>query len=100
MIHVCNVQCYSMDPETTEALGLIEKTTWLPFAFHMDIVLAVKKTTEDPDERSFNCTTIFTELNDTYVLDTPYDQFLPLFIEHNGNKTTGVVSPTPGEPNL
>lgn len=100
MIHTCNVQCYSIDPETTDALGLKENTIWLPFAFHMDIVLAIKKTTDDPDEPSYNCTTIFTELNDTYVLDTPYDQFLPLFVRHNGDDASSVEPTKSDEPNL
>lgn len=89
MIHECNIQCHSVDPSTMDMLGLNEdKGKWLPFAFHIDVVIACKLTSEEDDEMTYNCTTIFTDHGDTYIIDTPYNKFLKLFKEHNNPAIT------------
>jgi hypothetical protein len=65
-----------------ELMGLEDKGQWMPFAFHLDIVVACKLTSLDQDSLVCNCTTIFTENGDTYIIDTPYKQFLSLFASH------------------
>jgi hypothetical protein len=51
----------------------------MPFAFHLDIVIACKLTSDEEDSLVNGCTTIFTEPGDTYIIDTPYEQFMPIF---------------------
>lgn len=79
MIHTCNIHCHTMDLDRADLLGVDDKGKWLPFAFHMDIVVACKQTTDDEDELVYNCTTVFTDHNDTYIIDTPYAEFAALF---------------------
>lgn len=80
MIHACNIHCHTMDLDQADLMGLKDKGKWLPFAFHMDIVVACKLTTDDEEEESLHgCTTVFTDSSDTYIIDTPYEIFLPLF---------------------
>lgn len=79
MIHTCNIHCHTMDLDRADLLGVDDKGKWLPFAFHMDIVVACKMTTDDEEEQVYNCTTIFTDQNDTYIIDTPYTEFMTVF---------------------
>lgn len=79
MIHACNIHCHTMDLDRADLLGVDDKGKWLPFAFHMDIVIACKQTTDDEEELVYGCTTIFTDHSDTYIIDTPYAEFLTLF---------------------
>lgn len=82
MIHTCNIHCHTIDIEKVELMGLEDKGQWMPFAFHLDIVVACKLTSLEVDAFAHNCTTIFTENGDTYIIDTPYDKFLSLFVGH------------------
>jgi hypothetical protein len=68
-----------MDLDRADLLGVDDTGKWLPFAFHMDIVVACKMTTDDRDEEVYNCTTIFTDHSDTYIIDTPYTEFISVF---------------------
>jgi hypothetical protein len=79
MIHTCNIHCHTMDLDRADLLGVDDTGKWLPFAFHMDIVVACKMTTDDRDEEVYNCTTIFTDHSDTYIIDTPYTEFISVF---------------------
>jgi hypothetical protein len=84
MIHTCAIHCHSIDVSQVDILGLAkDKGKWLPFAFHMSIVVGCKMTTDDEDEIVNNCTTIFTDSGETYIIDTPYYQFLALFKKFN-----------------
>jgi hypothetical protein len=77
MIHRCNVHCHSVDPKEKDLLGLDNDTgKWLPFAFDLAIVVACKLSTDEEEELAYNCTTIFTEFGDTFILDTMYDDFI------------------------
>lgn len=86
MIHECNINCRTMEPTMTEALGVVDPGKWLPFAFHMDIVDAIKMAADDDDSDLLGCTTIFTATGDAYIIDTQYKKFLKLFIQHNKNQ--------------
>jgi hypothetical protein len=72
-----------MDLDRADLLGVDDKGKWLPFAFHLDIVVACKLTTDDDEEVAYGCTTIFTDQNDTYIIDTPYTKFSNLFKEYH-----------------
>ena len=79
MIHTCNIHCHTLEVEKAELMGLEDKGRWMPFAFHLDIVIACKLTSDEDDSLVNGCTTIFTEPGDTYIIDTPYEQFMPIF---------------------
>lgn len=63
-------------------MGIEDKGQWMPFAFHLDVVVAIKLTSQEEDSFVYNCTTVFTEHGDNYIIDTPYVEFLPLFTGH------------------
>jgi hypothetical protein len=66
-----------------DLMGLDEdKGKWLPFAFHLDIVVATKMTTDEEDQTAWGCTTVFTETGDSYIIDTPYEEFEEIFVSH------------------
>jgi hypothetical protein len=46
-------------------------------------VVAIKLTSQEEDSFVYNCTTVFTEHGDNYIIDTPYKEFLPIFTEFN-----------------
>jgi len=75
MIHQCNIHCHTIDPTRLDLLNIEDKGKWLPFLFHLDIVIAAKQTSDEQEEMTYNCTTVFTEHGDTYVIDTPYFDF-------------------------
>lgn len=79
MIHTCNIHCHTMDLDRADLMGLTDKGKWLPFAFHLDIVIACKLTTDDEEESVYNCTTVFTDQGDSYIIDTPYTEFQTIF---------------------
>jgi hypothetical protein len=83
MIHVCNIHCHTLDIEKAELMGLEDRGQWMGFAFHLDVVVACKLTSLDEDSLTYNCTTVFTEHGDTYIIDTPYHKFQNLFIQHH-----------------
>ena len=86
MIHLCSINCRTMEPNMTEALGVSDPGKWMPFAFKMGIVDGVKLTSDEEDHELFGCTTIFTDTNDAYIIDTPYKKFLKIFLEYNQNQ--------------
>ena len=82
MIHECNVNCRTMDIMTMESLGLPDPGKWLPFFIDLDQVYGGKLTSEDDDDPTFGCTTIFCYDGDTYIIDTPYDKFKQVFLKY------------------
>ena len=89
MIHNCNIHCHTMDLDKADLMGIQDKGKWLPFAFHLDIVIACKLTTDDEEEIVNDCTTVFTENGDTYIIDTPFQEFLTVFQMYNADPELG-----------
>ena len=83
MTHQCKVQCHTMDPKTVELTGAEDKGKWLPFIFNIEIVDGAKLTSDEEDSPTYNCTTIFTTQGDTYIIDTPYEEFFKKFDKFN-----------------
>lgn len=79
MIHTCNIHCHTLDLDKADLMGIEDKGKWLPFAFHMDVVIACKLTTDEEDLLPFGCTTVFTDHGDSYIIDTPYNEFQTIF---------------------
>ena len=82
MIHTCNVHCHSLSTTEVDLLGLDDQGKWLPFSFLLDTVIAMKQTTDEEDEATFNCTTIFMENAETFVIDTPFYTFQKIWTSH------------------
>lgn len=82
MIHSCNVHCHSLSTTEVELLGIEDNGKWLPFSFVISTVVAMKQTTDDEDEPTFNCTTIFMENGETFVIDTPFYTFQKIWTKH------------------
>lgn len=82
IVHRCNINCYSLDKEVSN-LGIKDGGKWLPFICKMDLIDAAKLTSDDMDEPTYNCTTIFTNNGDTFIIDTPYSKFFNIFEEYN-----------------
>jgi hypothetical protein len=83
MIHICNIQCLTMDQEEASLLNIKDKGKWLPFMFKLDIVEAIKLASDEPDALAYEKTSVFTNGGDVYVIDTPFDVFQTIFIKHN-----------------
>jgi hypothetical protein len=70
-----------MDPKTVESLGIEDFGKWMPFIFHLDIVEAAKLTSEDKDHPTCGCTTLFTRNGESFIIDTPCEEFFKIFKE-------------------
>lgn len=93
MVHECKVQCHSLDIKTLDTLGIEDTGKWLPFIFDMEIVDAAKLSSDDESSPGYNCTTIFTKTGDSYIIDTPAEEFFKKFTEYNN-----LEFPSPDEP--
>ena len=80
MVHECNIHCRTVDLDKAEALGMSDQGHWLSFAFLIETIVACKMASDDPDNITFECTTIFTDQGDAYIIDTPYSIFKPLWV--------------------
>jgi hypothetical protein len=86
MIHKCKVQCHTVSPTDMDLLGIKEDDSkWLPFAFDMGIINAVKMSTDEKGEASYRCATIFCTDGNTFILDTSYFDFLQKWEEYNSS---------------
>lgn len=93
MVHTCNIYCHSFDLEQPDLFRVNDmKGKWMPFAFHMDVVIACKLTSDEEDQDTINCTTVFTDQNDTYILDTPFSEFVRIFKEYHSGESSGIDS--------
>jgi hypothetical protein len=89
-IHRCKIHCHTIDPNKMDVLGIEEdKGKWMSFAFHIGTVVGCKLSTDEEDLLPFGCTTIFTEQGDTYIIDTPYEEFEEKFIQYHENEEAG-----------
>ena len=85
MIHQCKLNCRSLDPAQSDILGIEDPGKWLPFAFHMSVVVAIKLTTDDDNLPTVGCTTVFTDGGDSYIIDTPFNKFNKIFVDFNAD---------------
>lgn len=83
MTHKCNVQCFTMNSKTAEDLGIEDPGKWLPFIFNMDIIDAAKLTSDEEGALEYGCTTIYTNTGTTFIIDTPYQEFMDKFAKWN-----------------
>lgn len=83
-IHRCKIHVHSIDPSKLEVMGMDhDPGKWLPFSFHMGTVIACKMSTDEPELLAYGCTTIFTAHGDSYIIDTPFEEFDNKFIRYN-----------------
>lgn len=77
MIHRCKVQCHTINPTEMDLFGMKDDNgKWLPFAIDLGVVTAAKVSTDEIGEPTYNCTSIFTNTGDTFILDTHYSDFM------------------------
>jgi hypothetical protein len=82
MIVACNVYCQSNEAQKMEDLGLEDPGMWLPFAFDISIIIAIKQSSDDDSHMTYKCATIFTDQGDAFVTDVPYKKMLKLWKEY------------------
>lgn len=76
ILHACNVHCHAMDSDEMNLLGIeSDNGKWLPFTFLLDVVVAIKLTSDSEEDMTYNCTTIFKDDGDVFIIDTPYTTF-------------------------
>lgn len=81
-IHKCKIHCHAMDPDQADLMGVEDKGKWLSFAIHMDSITAVKLTSDDEDQLVCGCTTLFTEFGESFIIDTPYEDFVDKYYKY------------------
>ena len=90
-LHECNIHCHTMTPDKMDLLSIEEdQGKWMPFMFNLDIVVAAKQTSEDPEESTYNATTIFTDAGYTYVIDTSYLEFFRIWKQHTNSSMNDI----------
>lgn len=82
MIHSCNVHCHALNKDEMDLLGIDDKGKWLPFSCMLDDISAIKVASDDEEELTFNCTTVFTRHGETFIIDTLYKDFLEIWKDH------------------
>lgn len=76
MYHECKVYCHAIPEEQAKALDMQAMPgKWLPFTLYLGCVNAFKMTTDDGDDETQYCTTVYTDAGDVYILSTPYAEF-------------------------
>jgi hypothetical protein len=71
-----------MEAQKSELLGIEDDGKWMPFLFNMEMVEAIKLTSDDERASTYNCTTLFTHQGDTYVIDTSFEKFAKIFADY------------------
>jgi hypothetical protein len=82
MVHHCNIHCRSIDADSARLLEQEDGGKWMPYMFLLEIVLACKLASDDEESFTYNCTTIFIEGGDSYIIDTPFVEFSKIFKEY------------------
>jgi hypothetical protein len=75
MYHECKVYCHSMTQEQAEILNITDSGKWLPFTIYLGCINAFKMSTDEEEDSTTFCTTVYTDTGDIYILDTPYKEF-------------------------
>ena len=84
IIHKCKVQCHTVNPSEMEMLGIDEDLgKWLPFAIDLSIINAIKMSTDEKGEPTYNCSTIFCSTGDSFILDTPYATMVEIWCDYS-----------------
>jgi hypothetical protein len=86
MLHKCNIHCYSIDEDIADYTGVEDSGKWLPFMFSLDIITAIKCTTDEEEDLSYNCSTIFPTVGDIFTIDTPYTIMMSIWNEYYSKK--------------
>ena len=86
MVHECNVFCHSAESDLMNLLGKDELSVgkWLPFAFDISLIDAVKMTTDDSESMLYRCSTVFLQSGDTYIIDTKFRDLIALWKQSDG----------------
>lgn len=85
-IHECRVYCYNQPPDLLDLMGKDEADDgkWVPFAFTIDMVDAIKMASDDDAKQTYNRTALFMQNGENYIIDTPYKKFLNIWKDYLG----------------
>lgn len=83
MIYECQVFCHSTESDLNDIIGIEDDGKWMPFAFDISLVYAVKLASDDSSRLSYKCTSIFLDGGDSYIIDTKYRDFLKIWKSYN-----------------
>lgn len=86
MLHKCNIHCYSMDDDISEMMEVEDDGKWLPFMFSLDLITAIKCSSDDKEDFSYNCSTIFPSIGDVFTVDTPYNMMMSIWSSYYSKK--------------
>lgn len=75
MYHECKVYCHSIPQEQAEILNITDSGKWLPFTIYLGCINAFKMSTDEDEDGTQYCTTVYTDAGDIYILNTPYKEF-------------------------
>jgi hypothetical protein len=76
MFHECKVYCHAIPEEHAKALGMDNPVgKWLPFTIYLGCINAFKMSTDEDEDGTQYCTTVYTDTGDIYILDTLYKEF-------------------------
>jgi hypothetical protein len=86
MIYECQVFCHTGEPGVEDIFGKDENGgKWMPFAFDISLVDAIKLSSDSIDDFTYKCTTVFLQGGDTYIIDTKYRDFLMLWRDYKND---------------
>lgn len=69
----------SMIPGKAESMGIEDPGKWLPFMLDLNIVNAVKMTTDDRSHNTYGCSTVYCADGETFIIDTPFTKFTAIW---------------------
>ena len=87
MIHKCKVQCHTVNPSEMDLLGIKDDAgKWLPFAIDLGVINSMKMSTDDKEESTYKCSTVFCTDGNSFILDTPYEELVQLWSDYVSTK--------------
>jgi hypothetical protein len=72
----------SMAPGKAERMNIEDPGKWLPFILDLNIVNAVKMTTDDRSHNTYGCSTVYCVDGETFIIDTPFNKFAGIWEKH------------------
>lgn len=94
MVLECNIFCRAMSPADEELTGKKDPGKWMEGLIDITRVEAVKITSDDEDEPTFNLTTLYMFNGDSYVIDIPFSTMRRVFKESRGNNMVPLANYT------
>jgi hypothetical protein len=87
MIYECKVFCHATSESEPDDLFSKDSNLgkWLPFAFDLSLVDAVKLSSDSIEDLTYKCSTVFLQGGDAYIIDTKFRDFLATWKEYKND---------------